>query len=155
MINLLSKERIIEGETNMKNDKKKKKGFTLIELIAVIAILGILAAFLMPNLTGFTNKAKIAKVKSDAKLVLNVIKIAKAQASDASTITDYSDAITPASGGDASIALSKAPDTDLQALTEAQLQILIDSDVTDFIALAAGATAPTSAAPGYSTYYSK
>lgn len=154
MLNLLSHKTIIKGETNMKNNKKKKKGFTLIELIAVIAILGILAAFLMPNLTGFTNKAKIAKVKSDAKLVLNVIKIAKAQASDASVIVDYTDAIDSANGGDASIALSKAPDTDLQALTEAQLQILIDSNVTSFSTLTAGAD-PIDSAPGYATFYTK
>lgn len=44
-----------------------RKGFTLIELIVVIAIIGILAAILIPQFTGFTNKAKATQALVDAK----------------------------------------------------------------------------------------
>ncbi|GAA0108796.1 MULTISPECIES: prepilin-type N-terminal cleavage/methylation domain-containing protein [Clostridium] len=55
---------------NLKN-KKKKKGFTLIELIIVIAIIAILAAFAIPK---FGDVRKSASLKSDlanAKTIAN------------------------------------------------------------------------------------
>jgi type IV pilus assembly protein PilA len=55
---------------NLKN-KKKKKGFTLIELIIVIAIIAILAAFAIPK---FGDIRKDAAFKSDianAKTIAN------------------------------------------------------------------------------------
>ncbi|NBJ15556.1 MAG: prepilin-type N-terminal cleavage/methylation domain-containing protein [Dehalobacter sp. 4CP] len=47
--------------------RKKNKGFTLIELIVVIAILGILAAILIPQFSGFQDKATSTQVTVDAK----------------------------------------------------------------------------------------
>lgn len=52
-----------------KRNSKKKKAFTLIELIVVIAILGILVLLAAPNFLGYTEKAQIAKLTSNAKSI--------------------------------------------------------------------------------------
>jgi type IV pilus assembly protein PilA len=74
----------------MKN--KNKKGFTLIELIAVIAILGILAAILVPNITGYIEKANVSKAVSDAKVVLNAVDAYNAEADASAVISEGSTA---------------------------------------------------------------
>jgi prepilin-type N-terminal cleavage/methylation domain-containing protein len=56
-------------ERAMKNFKKSKKGFTLIELVVVIAILGILAAILVPIISGFIETANQATDNANARLV--------------------------------------------------------------------------------------
>ncbi|MBQ0013926.1 MAG: prepilin-type N-terminal cleavage/methylation domain-containing protein [Oscillospiraceae bacterium] len=52
---------------------KNKKGFTLVEIVIVIVIIAILAAILVPNLTRWIDKAKIASLKSEADTVRNAV----------------------------------------------------------------------------------
>ena len=52
---------------------KNKKGFTLIEIVIVIVIIAILAAILVPNLTRWVEKAKLATIKSEADTVRNAV----------------------------------------------------------------------------------
>ena len=48
---------------------KIKKGFTLIELIVVIAILGILVLLAAPRMLGYTERAKIAELTNNNKVI--------------------------------------------------------------------------------------
>jgi type IV pilus assembly protein PilA len=64
-------------QTLVKNRKRNRKGFTLIELIVVIAILAILAAIAIPAFSNqlnrareSTNAANIATLKSAAQICL-------------------------------------------------------------------------------------
>jgi len=43
----------------------KRRGFTLVEIMVVIIVLTILAAAIIPNLTGRTDDARVARARSD------------------------------------------------------------------------------------------
>ena len=43
----------------------QRAGFTLIEIMVVIIILGLLATLVIPNITGYTEKAKREKARAD------------------------------------------------------------------------------------------
>jgi len=49
----------------VKEGKKMRKGFSLIELMFVVAIIVILAAVIIPNFTGITARSKTARVSED------------------------------------------------------------------------------------------
>jgi len=53
----------------MKNNRKKQKGFTLIELVVVIGILGILAAIVVPRVGKFRETAEQTALDADKKIM--------------------------------------------------------------------------------------
>lgn len=53
----------------------RKKGFTLIEIIVVLAILGVLAMLVVPSVSGYLQKAKEQKAKSNARVVVQTTQI--------------------------------------------------------------------------------
>ena len=57
----------------LKDLRKSKKGFTLVELIVVLVILAILAAILVPALLGYIDKAKEKQITTDANTVYTAL----------------------------------------------------------------------------------
>ena len=55
---------------NIENQKKSKKGFTLVEIIVVLVIIAILAAIAIPAMTGWIDKANQRAVLAEARTVL-------------------------------------------------------------------------------------
>ena len=76
-------------------NKKKKKGFTLIELIVVIAILGILAAVLIPRFTGFQDRATRTQVVTDAKQIATALESLMAEGPVTAVTTATNSATDP------------------------------------------------------------
>lgn len=54
----------------LKDSRKNKKGFTLVELIVVLVILAILMAILIPALTGYIRKAQDKQVVAEGRTAL-------------------------------------------------------------------------------------
>jgi general secretion pathway protein G len=53
-------------------------GFTLIEIMVVIIILGLLATLIIPNITGYTEKAKREKARADIASLEGALELFKA-----------------------------------------------------------------------------
>ena len=58
---------------------QNKKGFTIIELIVVIAIITVLASIVAVNVAGYINKAKAARIASEARNVQSAMEMYYAQ----------------------------------------------------------------------------
>lgn len=76
---------------NIKNLRKNKKGFTLIEIIVVIVILAVLMAVAVPSVLKYMNEADDAKYMSQARgaMIATQTEVAKAYIAKE---TDYNQA---------------------------------------------------------------
>ncbi|WP_041139796.1 type IV pilin protein [Beduini massiliensis] len=81
----------------IKQLKKNKKGFTLIELVVVLVIIAILAAITVPVVTGYIEDANNARYVSEARSIYLVVQAEEAKATAKGTpITDYSTLVSVA-----------------------------------------------------------
>lgn len=71
----------------LRENRKSKKGFTLVELIVVIVIILVLAAVMVPSVLKYVDKANQANTKSDAATVLVDVQAKIADAYSAATVT--------------------------------------------------------------------
>ena len=87
----------IKRKINTK-DKKKKKGFTLVELIAVIAIIAVLAAALTPKLAGYINESKKVAVLEQAREIVTAYNSVSLKDETVTTSSKVADIITKSNG---------------------------------------------------------
>lgn len=57
--------------------KRKQKGFTLLEVMVVIAILGLLAAMIVPNVIGQSEQAKVKLTRTNMAGIANALDLYK------------------------------------------------------------------------------
>ena len=56
---------------------KSQKGFTLLEIIVVVTIIAILAAYIAPKVAGRAEDARVAKAKSDIRVLESSMELYK------------------------------------------------------------------------------
>lgn len=61
----------------MRNEKRRERGFTLLEIMIVIVILGVLASLMLPSLMGNKDKADRQKTISDIITLENALEMYK------------------------------------------------------------------------------
>ncbi len=62
-------------------DKKRNRGFTLIELMVVIAIIGLLSSVVLASLSSARNKAKYSKTKVEQGSFIKAVVVARGETS--------------------------------------------------------------------------
>lgn len=83
----------------LKEFKKNKKGFTLVEVIVVLVILAILMAIAIPSFMGYINKAKEREQDLTARnvyLATSTVAAEYLQTHTSQEVKDYIDNDTPA-----------------------------------------------------------
>lgn len=65
--NFFERVRIMTKTLSLKNLRKNKKGFTLVEIIVVLVIIAILAAIAIPSMMGFVDQARESGVLSESR----------------------------------------------------------------------------------------
>lgn len=113
--------------------QKSKKGFTLVELIVVIAILGILAALVVPQVTGYIEKAQESTDQANAQMLYTAgqlyvtdLEVAGTKLTSTTTFTHQTlidgGYVQKMPGGSASFSVTAAADaTDKTAAAKAKL----------------------------------
>lgn len=79
-------------QTSVKNRKRNRKGFTLIELIVVIAILAILAAIAIPAFMGQLKNAREKSHDSNVAVLRSAAQIALAENGNPTTAVTWTSA---------------------------------------------------------------
>ncbi|MFT5548619.1 MAG: general secretion pathway protein G [Candidatus Azotimanducaceae bacterium] len=59
------------------NISKKQSGFTLLEIIVVVTIIAVLAAYIAPKVSGRADDARVAKTKSDIRVLESSLELYK------------------------------------------------------------------------------
>lgn len=101
----------------VKDMRKNKKGFTLVELIVVLVILAILIALLVPALTGYIAKANEKKVQVEARQMLVAIQTTESEATNEASYAGKPDTTKPSEAIWKLSELSKTEPTDGRTCT--------------------------------------
>lgn len=134
----------------LRNLKKKKKGFTLIELIIVIAIIAIISAIAIPKLLNSKDDANKKADMANAKTIANAAAVeltndkltlpAKNADGTAGTSSSKIDTTAPTTnGGIVALGLQSIPKP--KTATSSDFYIVIGSDSSIKVTIGTGATA--------------